>query len=363
MPPDTTPPEAELPAFRRFVLRQLVQTGLLCGTLVVGADWAGLLPFPPTQSLGNLAFLLVSAVLLGLLWRWPAAYRGIARAYLGSAFLLFLSALLVVRQDEMRFTWFFPLVGAAFLVLGRRAGWCAVGASLLAVTAVVLARGDLSPFALSTFWASLIAMASLCAAFVWQMERAMGVMVAANRGLFDAARRDPLTGLANRLRFTAAAAALRGRAGEGFALVLCDLDHFKSVNDRHGHAAGDAVLVALGQVLRGVAGPGDVAARLGGEEFGLLLPRAGLAEGQAVAEALRRAVERAAIPFEDMVLRVTLSAGVAASVPQQGLPEGRFEAVLRAADAALYAAKAAGRNRVVVAGQEKEPAIAAAHGP
>lgn len=156
--------------------------------------------------------------------------------------------------------------------------------------------------------------------------------------------RDPLTGLANRAGFDAAldaACALATHDGGGFALVLCDVDRFKAVNDEHGHTAGDAVLRGVAGVLRSCTRDTDVVCRFGGEELAVVLAAgADLAAAHRTAERLRRAVEEWTAPGG---IRVTASFGVAAWSPRRATPD----ALVAVADKMLYAAKAAGRNRVV----------------
>jgi diguanylate cyclase (GGDEF)-like protein len=158
------------------------------------------------------------------------------------------------------------------------------------------------------------------------------------------ARTDPLTGLLNRralAEIAVPALARARRSGSPLSLVLLDIDHFKQVNDAHGHAAGDAVLVGIAAMLRSRLRAGDGCARLGGEEFVLLLPDTGEAQALQVAEALR-----AQLAASDV-------AGVGPSTASFGVSTGRgdadFDTLLREADRAMYAAKAAGRNRVVQA--------------
>jgi two-component system cell cycle response regulator len=123
-----------------------------------------------------------------------------------------------------------------------------------------------------------------------------------------------------------------------------DLDHFKAVNDRLGHAAGDAVLAAVAGRLAGALRDGDLLARVGGEEFAALLPGAGLAEVLDVAERLRlRVAEAPVVVRGGDALPVTVSIGCAVLVGA----DGEAIALLARADEKLYAAKAAGRNRVV----------------
>jgi diguanylate cyclase (GGDEF)-like protein len=128
---------------------------------------------------------------------------------------------------------------------------------------------------------------------------------------------------------------------------VADIDHFKSINDRHGHAAGDQVLKEIAQVIRKAARAGDVVARTGGEEFSLMFPSATVQQAVTVAERIRAAVQGHAVQLADgQVLHATLSMGLA-QLPQA---DGEFAAAVERADAALYRAKNGGRNRVETAG-------------
>jgi diguanylate cyclase (GGDEF)-like protein len=162
------------------------------------------------------------------------------------------------------------------------------------------------------------------------------------------AERDALTGLVNRRRLRAAGEEERRRArrfGHPFAAVMLDLDHFKQVNDQHGHGTGDDVLREVARRIQSIVREIDVPARYGGEEFAVLLPETGLDTAREVAERIRRAVAGAPIGTRQGPLAVTLSAGVAVLDTQTG----DLGTLLEAADAALYQAKAEGRNRVAVA--------------
>ncbi len=164
--------------------------------------------------------------------------------------------------------------------------------------------------------------------------------------LRDQADRDPLTGLYNRRYFDAAMAhelARCRREGLPLSLLLIDIDHFKQVNDTHGHQAGDAVLHQLAHLLREHARTADVICRYGGEEFLLLLPGTPQAAAAARAEACREAFARVRVAFDGTQLSATLSIGVATAEAQATASAAQ---VLRHADQALYRAKAAGRNRV-----------------
>ncbi len=166
--------------------------------------------------------------------------------------------------------------------------------------------------------------------------------------------RDPLTGLFNRRHLEAqlAAGVAAAQGGEPLSMVALDIDHFKRLNDTFGHDAGDAALVRVSAALRELAPPGSTPARPGGEEFTLLLPHADLTEAAALAETLRARVEALDLSHDGIALgQVTVSLGVAGLAPG-----GSGEALVAAADQALYAAKRAGRNRVVVAGVQERAA-------
>jgi diguanylate cyclase (GGDEF)-like protein len=159
---------------------------------------------------------------------------------------------------------------------------------------------------------------------------------------------DMLTGLFNRrVLFERFEAELErsNRYDAPLSLVMVDLDHFKAINDKHGHAAGDAVLRSVGDIIRAGIRASDIAGRYGGEELCVVLPHTTAEGAQAFADSLRKQIEAAAIAIEGRIIKVTASMGVAA------LQAERAEArrILAAADEALYAAKRDGRNRVVLA--------------
>ncbi len=158
---------------------------------------------------------------------------------------------------------------------------------------------------------------------------------------------DPLTGLYNRRQLDASIDELIARGDPTFAVVLLDLDRFKQINDRFGHPAGDAVLHDVACLLRDRLRIDDVACRYGGEELAIIIPGASLIDAAAVAERLRGGIAELAVRVDGAEIAVTASFGVA-EFPQHGLDGA---SLLRAADTAVYAAKRAGRNRVVTAGR------------
>jgi diguanylate cyclase (GGDEF)-like protein len=265
------------------------------------------------------------------------------------------------------FTFIEPDVRARVLV------FTACAAMTLAVVGITLARSEAGPrlrlvawafvaFALLMLarWATTLLQApmpsfmtagvvhglTLLAYLVFVMVKDYGILQDSVRRSLEhvaaLARTDPLTGLLNRRAIDEVATAALARAqrsGAPLSLVMLDIDHFKQVNDVHGHAAGDAVLVGIANLLKAHTRAGDACARMGGEEFLVLLPDTGEAQAEQVAEALRARL--AASAFGD-VGACTASFGVST-----GGVGATLDHLLRSADRALYRAKDAGRNRVV----------------
>ena len=164
---------------------------------------------------------------------------------------------------------------------------------------------------------------------------------------------DELTGVYNRRSlFKALESEISRSARYSYPLsvMMLDLDHFKKINDDHGHAAGDAVLrrfaLVVGETLRKI----DVLCRYGGEEFCAILPETSISAAIKVAERVREAIERDSITFEDVELSITVSIGITAVTPLRGAEPDHL---LSEADKALYDAKTSGRNRVEVFSREE----------
>ena len=166
--------------------------------------------------------------------------------------------------------------------------------------------------------------------------------------LRDAAFRDPLTGLYNRrFTFDSFQKELRKheRYGDPFAVILLDADHFKQINDRYGHSAGDAALKAIAAACNESVRDTDVVGRFGGEEFIILLPHTNAAAAELVAERIREATLERELCWQDQRFNVTLSLGVA----EAGVHADGNDELIAAADEALYAAKRGGRNQTRIA--------------
>lgn len=159
---------------------------------------------------------------------------------------------------------------------------------------------------------------------------------------------DPLTNIANRLGYDKRVVeeyARWQRYDAPLTLLVCDIDHFKRINDTYGHKAGDRALLAIARSINQQLRQTDFAARVGGEEFVVLLPGTDAAAAEAVAEKLRQGVECCAFVYEGTPVPITVSIGLAAFAAGDAVDD-----VYKRADAALYQAKGQGRNRFVSAG-------------
>ena len=163
----------------------------------------------------------------------------------------------------------------------------------------------------------------------------------ANATLDTLARHDALTGLFNRRAFVEAARA-RLATREPLQLLVADIDHFKRINDSMGHAAGDLALVHAAGVLAKATPAGSIVARIGGEEFALLVPAA--TDPAALVARIAAELAHMPVPAAAGLKRMTCSFGVAAAQPGEGL-----DSLMSRADAALYAAKDGGRDRMALA--------------
>lgn len=215
-----------------------------------------------------------------------------------------------------------------------------------------LTEADFAPTDLAV---ELLYLVEAKAAVTAELRRLNGRIERARQRAEAEAQSDALTGIGNRRALMAALARLVEGGGR-FGLIHVDLDHFKAVNDRLGHAAGDHVLAEAARVLAAETRAGDTVARIGGDEFVLLLPSVpDAARLQAVAA---RLVAQMAEPiaYGDEMCRIAASLGLVLSDGQGGAGP---EALLEAADRALYAAKRAGRGRAVLAGSTAQGAVGA----
>jgi diguanylate cyclase (GGDEF)-like protein len=340
------------------------------GTLLAAGGAALFVGQAATNTLWVLP-LANGAWLMGLMLYWRAVRRLFALAdspwiylpvllgTLGNAFFVFVVPSVAYRVVVATACWLFIICGAVLTMLRHRHVDRSISATVLTgifvlLGVLMLARGvyflftgqavnsiaqssnlvnSLTPLLLSVFPViGTTAFVLLC------FERIRSE-------LHRAATTDSLTGLPNRRTIGERATALFERArtmGLGFSIAVVDIDHFKRINDQHGHDAGDAVLCGVAQALAAHCRGSNVVGRQGGEEFVALLDGANSADALIAAERLRAAVASSTHRFEQTTLRVTASIGIATFSPD----DREFANVLRRADRALYAAKAAGRNCV-----------------
>ncbi|HEX5527248.1 MAG TPA: GGDEF domain-containing protein [Solirubrobacterales bacterium] len=260
----------------------------------------------------------------------------IAGAWAALPLLLTAAVLVTGGSTSPVLVWFaLPAVTVGFRFEPR---WMVVGTVYVVVTFLAAAVLP-DPHAAWENRQLLIAIAALIISTV----TLSGALVESDRSHRRRSTLDPLTGLLNRNALEQRLSELEGQPcdpseGLSHAFLLCDLDHFKQVNDRFGHAAGDAVLQDVAYTMRAALRAGDSIYRVGGEEILVMLPGAGDEEAMEIAERLRVAVRER----EPVGVEVSLSIGIAVAEP----PIVDTDDLLSRADAALYAAKAGGRNLV-----------------
>lgn len=254
------------------------------------------------------------------------------------------------RDEEHVLRYVYPLsVEEECLLCHERQGW-RVGQTRGAVSVILPAATLADAKAegrLLTGVALVSSLATLLGALYLIATRLLVGLLTAEESLRELAVVDALTGLMNRraaMKRLSDEVRRSDRDGQGFAILMMDLDHFKRVNDTAGHAVGDAVLVAAAEAMARSARAYDSVARIGGEEFLLLMPAASTEQACAAAERVRAAVAEATSQVPGWGASVTLSVGVA--VHAAGEDDRRGD-VLRRADRALYEAKEAGRDRTV----------------
>jgi len=255
------------------------------------------------------------------------------------AWVYFDTALLLRRFARDRLQWRWPLLLTLPLLFG------ALGFGSRAIRALLWPDSVLAE--MSVHSALNVGSALSYIVLVLLMHATLMALVVSRlvNDLKRLARRDALTGLLNRRAIQELIdrhAGAQRRVADTFSVLMIDIDHFKAVNDRHGHAAGDLALTHIARLMTQILRAEDRLGRLGGEEFAVLLPASSLARALAEAERLRLAVQLAPVSAGEVSVPLTVSIGVAQSA---GAAEDPARLLARA-DGALYRAKRLGRNRV-----------------
>lgn len=278
-------------------------------------------------------FVPLAGALVGLATHFHMVNVVRASVFNAAAFLFLAASAAAVIADRSKE----PLPARAMLAAAM-----AIGASLCLAVVIGLLKPGIVP--ITTTYAFFL---SIICHFAIALFALVLVKERAEAELRRSADTDALTGVGNRRWFLAQ---LPQASWQGDCLIVMDLDHFKRINDRYGHHTGDQVLVAFADLVRKNLRRGDRFARLGGEEFGLYLPRTSETQAFAIAERLRRAVEELRVASSGQTVAVSISIGLATASGA----ERSWEALFNRADAALYASKRDGRNRVA---SDAEPAV------
>jgi diguanylate cyclase (GGDEF)-like protein len=294
-----------------------------------------------------LVLFATAGFVAALVWLWiDESSRELRVATIGTYFVL-VEALIVHQclsvwqsQPARPLMWLAVAHGVYALLFAARVG------TALASDAVTADPYAPSAFNGTVYVVTLLHMVVSTIAFLLLQ------MLLLQRRLRDSALRDLLTGLLNRRglqRPVDAALSLARRAHTPLALAVIDVDHFKRINDRHGHTVGDAVLRQVAEILHRSTRPSDSVARLGGEEFCVLMPGDDGPHAENAAQRLRAALSQEPVTIGPISVPITVSIGVAQWSP--GMDS--WDDLFAQADEAVYRAKRSGRNRVVLAGQER----------
>ena len=266
-------------------------------------------------------------------------------------------AAVIVNPHEFRIIFFLILGGLiASLFLSARVTAMIFLATLIGIlllpklaVGISTSNNTSALFFVLTVGGLVVMAASLRQSYLEQIDWQTQQLIESEARLRDLSIRDPLTGLFNRRHLEEVLALEMVRAVRKqypIGVIMADIDHFKKFNDTYGHAAGDEVLIQVGNLLRAHIRSSDVTCRYGGEEFILILPEASQKIAQTRAEQIQASIRLLQLQYQGLVLeRITFSLGIAI-FPEHG---STIDAILGAADNALYRAKREGRDRVVVA--------------
>lgn len=326
--------------YRKAVLKALLIITIIAGLIFVGLNLAeGRWPL----ALAEIGMVLFSVFVLYALRDSDRVERW-ALIFLTPFCITMLFSMMLPTSSVTVFAWVLIIPILAHLLLGRHMGLL-LSCAFMAITAVLYwYKHQGQPEILEALPIAntvIVAVCVLAFSHVYEVTRERSEL-----RLLKLAQTDALTGLPNRIRLKQVFERERKQAdreNKPFSLIELDLDHFKAINDDHGHEAGDLLLRRVADALRQCLRASDLPARLGGEEFGVLLPNTNAAKAAEVSEKIRSRIEAMEAMFDGEKLGVTLSGGIA----ELGTDGDDLKSLLRAADARTYEAKAAGRNRII----------------
>jgi diguanylate cyclase (GGDEF)-like protein len=332
--------------FRFHLLRVSLWVAVTFSGALILADWFGLNHQASIHLTSIEIFFLTNVSLSIYLGTRKDRFAIVALLFFTAWFLVDISALYFLTNNEFRAIWFFVLILVAYTIIGLSAGLLA---TILSFTTLIVANKFLlAPFSSNTMVTMLF---SLCAssAFLYSYTKRFATyrqnLKQVNNRLRDLALHDPLTGILNARAFYEKAehvARLALRTKTTFSMLFMDIDHFKLINDRYGHDVGDIVLQKFAGCLAANIRETDLLGRIGGEEFLVLLPGTKLDGAKLLAEKLRQKVESLMPLIGETQIQFTTSIGIAVS--RAG--HDTITSLKQEADQAMYQAKAQGRNCV-----------------
>lgn len=357
-----------------LLLRSVMMSLFAAGAVAIGVLWTLEAKFELLDQLSRVAYPMMLATFFAstaMLYRWPQSVAiarwagfGAISGFLGAGLTAAMwasDAALVGNYEFISLLMWLPLAYAIalFMLEPRHAPWAALALfTLIAALSVEHIVQDAAADSSDTLLlANLLVSHLVLLACLGGLVKFKSVLYKADlhaRRLFEQASTDPLTGLANRrygldmLR----RAALEHAAEEPSAVMLCDLDDFKSINDRYGHDVGDEVVLAVAAALQSNTREIDTVVRWGGDEFLIVVPRIGVPALAELAERLRACVGEAIVRDGELTLSPSLSIGVAEMTAEEPLDDW-----IKRADEALYRAKASGRNRCFFAAARDADAV------
>lgn len=338
----------EYDEFRYKLLLVLTLSGAVCTALFVLGEYFRLNRIETLHFYSMQVFTVGAMVLWWVLRGHKQWFVPLAWAYEILCLLEYTSSLWFVPGDELRLMWFFVNVPGVFLMLGNRVGWSVVALTIgILLVSNAFMPSPYSQNAMVTATLSLLYLGMFFHAFGARSVSFFQRMRDYNQQLEALASHDTLTGVLNTRAYYQECerlVAMARRNVQPFAVLFVDLDHFKKVNDTHGHAAGDAVLRSMAKCMGSTIRRTDVLGRIGGEEFSVFLPNTSRVGAVRLAESLRTTLEHCMPDIGNQRLKVTASIGVAVCDGQVQ----EMAVIQQRADEAMYVAKALGRNRVSV---------------